>query len=150
MNILNEIVRELKEENLIDQVDFNSSNQTGTLAVSNLNMVENSFYLSPKPTALTQQVTESLTRKPDTRYLISEVRMSQLQFLPQPRMRLVRKNQRFSRVCKCCDSSVFILDAYCNFCNERMIGNLLYYGYFMLTAGLVGFIVFYISISNPY
>lgn len=157
MNFIEELVKELRDENLIDEIEYipfgqkrdNSIfqfNQNETIKFSNteFSSLNNSEFLATPSTLIeTNQNSEG-------RYSINSIQIIKPQITSQPRVRLVKKNNRFFRICKCCQTNVFIFDAYCTNCNERMIGNFLYYSFFIVSAIMIGFMIFFMATSNPY
>ncbi|HRH45735.1 MAG TPA: hypothetical protein PKY82_29105 [Pyrinomonadaceae bacterium] len=157
MNFIEELVKELRDENLLDEIEYvpfgqkrDSNifqfNQKGKINLSNnefsgLNNSE--FLVNQSPLIETNKNSEG-------RYSINSIQMIEPRIISKPRVRLIKKNGKLTRVCKRCDSNVFVFDAFCPNCNERLIGNFLYYLFFIVSGIMIGFMIFFMATSNPY
>lgn len=150
MNVIENILQELRDENLIDNFEQFNSAQDRNSNIPNIYSQSISLPIQAPPSQLTKVVAESLQKQSEMRYSTSTISNNQTPFLPQPRMRLIKKQSKFSRICKCCRSYVFIFDAYCPICSERLVGNFFYYLFFLISASMIGFMVFYMATANPY
>lgn len=150
MNVIEEFAKELKEEKLLDMTDYIPFDQKQNNSMPKFIQTENSETFSLEPSQQTRNMDEHLHNQTKIRHSISNFSNSEPTKYPNSRVRITNKIPRFSRTCKCCDSNVFILDAFCTSCNERMIGNFLYYAFFVVSALVIGFMIFYMAISNPY
>jgi len=157
MNFIEELVKELRDENLLDEIEYvpfgqkrDSSifqfNQKETINFSNneFSNITSSELLATPPSLIDSN------KNTEGRYSINSIQMIEPRITSQPRVRLIKKNGKFTRVCKRCDSNVFIFDAFCPNCNERLIGNFLYYLFFIVSGIMIGFMIFFMATSNPY
>lgn len=157
MNFVEELVKELRDENLLDEIEYvpfgqkRDSNifqfnqkETNNFSNNEFSNVTSSEFLATPPSLIdSNKITEA-------RYSINSIQMIEPRTTSQPRVRLIKKNGKFTRVCKRCDSNVFIFDAFCPNCNERLIGNFLYYLFFIVSGIMIAFMIFFMATSNPY
>ncbi|MBX7174935.1 MAG: hypothetical protein K1X72_28420 [Pyrinomonadaceae bacterium] len=149
MNLLEELVQDLKKDNLLDGNDYLHFNIKRDSGLSQFSNPYTTGYLE-KGTVISSHSAPEIILEKEPRYSVSAIQIDNN--MPQTirRIRIIKKNSKFSRICTCCQADVFILDAFCPNCNERLIGNFLYYSFFIVSALMIGFMVFFMATSNPY
>lgn len=157
MNFIEELVKELRDENLLDEIEYVPFGQKRDSSIFQFNQKETNNFSNNEFSNVTSSellaTPSSLVdsnKNTEGRYSINSIQMIEPRITSQPRVRLVKKNNRFFRICKCCQTNVFIFDAYCPKCNERMIGNFLYYLFFIVSGIMIAFMIFFMATSNPY
>ncbi len=149
MNLLEDLVQDLKKENLLDGNDYLHFNIKRDSGLSQFSNPYSTGFLE-KGTVISSHSAPEIALDKEARYSVSAIQIDNSYPQTARRIRIIKKNSKFSRVCPCCRTDVFIFDAFCQNCNERMIGNFLYYSFFVVSALMIGFMIFIMATSNPY
>lgn len=149
MNLLEELVQDLKKENLLDGNDYLHFNIKRDSGLSQFSNPYTTGYLE-KGTVISSHSSPEIALEKEARYSVSSFHPDNTMIPTNRRIRIIKKNSKFTRVCNCCKTDVFIFDAFCPNCNERLIGNFLYYSFFVVSALMIGFMIFIMATSNPY
>jgi hypothetical protein len=168
MTTFNQLVADLKKENLLDDGIFFSSKQIGTAKVPDLpdsiellnqsnpgllNMVEKSELKLPDFSFLqTENVTDRIKENPVRAVLPSpppQVTFHSTQnFIryQNQRRRRTKSNKKGGKFCRHCELYMPFYLLNCRYCHEKLVGNLYYYSLIMFSSFiLVLFVIFILS-----